>query len=82
MALANSLNSAGFPTKSVHTVAHVHAGKDAKGFLITRIDLEVRAAVTSIEVSTFQRHVEDTRVGCIIARSLSATPISVAASIV
>ncbi|MGE3844230.1 MAG: OsmC family peroxiredoxin [Vicinamibacterales bacterium] len=82
MALANSLNTAGFPTRSVHTVAHVHAGQDARGFLITRIDLDVKAAVASIDAATFQRHVEETRVGCIIARSLSATPISVSASIV
>lgn len=81
MALANTLAMAGFPAKGVHTTANVHSGKDAKGFLITRIDLVVNAAVPSIDESTFQRYVEETRTGCIIARALAATPTTVAAKL-
>ncbi len=81
MALASSLASAGFTATSVRTTAHVHAGKDEKGFLITRIALVVDAVVPRVDPATFQKFVEDTRAGCIIARALAATPIVVNATL-
>lgn len=74
MALANSLATAGFTATSVHTKADVHLNKDDKGFLINLIELTVDAVVPKIDQATFQQHVEKTKVGCIISRSLAAVP--------
>jgi len=74
MALANSLAQAGFIATSVHSSAAVHLGKDDTGFLITLIELTVRAAVPNVDAAVFQQHVEKTNVGCIIKRALAAVP--------
>jgi osmotically inducible protein OsmC len=79
MALANSLAMAGFPATSVHTTADVHLGQDAKGFLITRIDLTVVAKVPGVDNATFQQHAEETKTGCILSRALAATPMTLKA---
>jgi osmotically inducible protein OsmC len=81
MALANSLATAGHTPTSVHTTADVHLGKDDKGFLITRIDLTVDATVPGLDNDTFQQHAEKIRTGCIIARSLAATPTTLKATL-
>lgn len=74
MALANSLASAGFTATSVKTRADVHLSKDDKGFLINAIELTVNAVVPKVDEATFQQHVEKTKTGCIISRSLAAVP--------
>ena len=74
MALANSLATAGFTPTSVHTNADVHLNKDDKGFLISLIELTVDAVVPNVDETTFQQHVEKTKVGCIISRALGAVP--------
>lgn len=76
MALANSLAKAGFPATSVKTTASVHLGKDDTGFKITRIDLDVVAAVPGVDHATFQQHAESTKTGCIISRALAANEIT------
>jgi lipoyl-dependent peroxiredoxin len=81
MALANSLAMAGFPATSVHTTADVHLGQDAKGFLITRIDLTVVGQVPGVDNELFQRLAEETRTGCILSRALAATPITLNATL-
>lgn len=81
MALANSLATAGFNPTSVHTTADVHLGKDDKGFLITKIDLTVKATVPGLDDKTFQEHAEKTKTGCIISRSLAATPMTLKATL-
>ncbi len=81
MALANSLAGAGFVANSVHTTADVHLGKDDKGFLITKIDLTVVADVPGVDDATFQEHAEKTKTGCIISRALSATSMTLNASL-
>ncbi len=81
MALANSLAGAGHVANSVHTTADVHLGKDDKGFLITRIDLTVVADVPGVDDKTFQEHAEKTKTGCIISRALSATEMTLKASL-
>ncbi|MCC6990777.1 MAG: OsmC family peroxiredoxin, partial [Acidobacteria bacterium] len=48
MALSNMLAKAGFVPTSVKSTAAVHLGKDDKGFLITRIDLDVVGVVPGI----------------------------------
>ena len=81
MALANMLATAGFVANSVHTTADVHLGKDDKGFLITHIDLTCVGDVPNIGEALFLEHAEKTSKGCIIARALAATPISLKASL-
>ena len=82
MALANSLAKAGFTATSVKTTASVHLGKDDKGFKITRIDLDVTAAVPGVDAATFQTHAEQTKTGCIISRALEANEITLTATLV
>lgn len=81
MALANSLATAGFTATSVHTTADVHLGKDDQGFLITKIDLTVKATVPGLDDATFQQHAEKTKTGCIISRALAATPMTLKATL-
>ncbi len=81
MALSNMLAKAGFVPTSVKSDAAVHLGKDDKGFLITRIDLEVVGIVPGIDEAAFQTHAEAARTGCIIARALAATEITVKATL-
>ena len=81
MALANALAKAGFAPSAVKSTASVHLGKDDKGFLITRIDLAVSASVPSLDNATFQEHAEKTKTGCIIARALAATEITMTATL-
>lgn len=81
MALANTLAGAGFVAKSIHTTADVHLGKDDKGFLITRIDLNVVGDVPGVDDATFQEHAEKAKSGCIISRALAATPVTLKAAL-
>ena len=81
MALANMLATAGFVANSVNTTADVHLGKDDNGFLITRIDLTVVGDVPGVDLATFQEHAEKAKSGCIISRALSATPMTLKASL-
>jgi osmotically inducible protein OsmC len=66
----------------VKTTASVHLGKDDKGFKITRIDLDVTAAVPGVDAATFQTHAEQTKTGCIISRALEANEITLKATLV
>jgi len=81
MALANALAKAGVPATSVTTTASVHLGKDDKGFLITRIDLDVVATVPGVDNATFQEHATNTKSGCIISRALAANEINLTATL-
>jgi len=81
MALANMLAGAGFVANSVHTTADVHLGKDDKGFLITRIDLTTVGDVPGVDLATFQEHAEKAKTGCIIARALAATYVTLKATL-
>ncbi len=74
MALANSLATSGFTPTSIKTRADVHLNKDDKGFLINLIELTVDAVVPKVDRATFDQHVEKTKTGCIISRSLAAVP--------
>ncbi len=81
MALSNMLAKAGFVPTSVKSTAAVHLGKDDKGFLITRIDLDVVGVVPGIDDATFQTHAESAKTGCIISRALAATEITMKATL-
>jgi lipoyl-dependent peroxiredoxin len=81
MALSNMLAKAGFVPTSVKSTASVHLGKDDKGFLITRIDLDVVGVVPGIDDAAFQEHAQNAKTGCIISRALAATEITMKATL-
>lgn len=82
MALAAGLGRAGFSPKRVETEAKVHLGKNEAGLAITRIDLTTRAEVPGIDETTFQKHAEDTKKGCIVSRALAAVEMTLDAKLV
>jgi osmotically inducible protein OsmC len=72
MALSGELGRAGHEAESVETTATVHLDKVEEGFAITRIELDTRARVPSIEADEFQRIAEGAKQGCPVSRALAA----------
>lgn len=81
MALANGLAKAGHTPKSVHTTATVHLTPGAGGSSITGIDLVTRGDVPGLSAADFKKFAEETKMGCIVSRALSAVPMTVDAQL-
>jgi lipoyl-dependent peroxiredoxin len=81
MALSNALATAGFTPTSVHTTARVHISRDATGFAINPIDLEVEAVVPGIDEESFQKLAKDAKENCPVSRALAATTINLIATL-
>lgn len=81
MALSSALAKAGHAPKSVSTTATVHLTKGDAGFAITGIDLVTRGAVPGLSAADFKKFAEETKVGCIVSRALSAVPMKVDAQL-
>jgi osmotically inducible protein OsmC len=81
MALSNALASAGFTPTSVHTTARVHFNRDATGFAINPIDLQVEAVVPGIDDESFQKLAKDAKENCPVSRALAATTINLIATL-
>ena len=81
MALSHLLATEGHTPERVRTTAAIHLGTDDEGFLITKIDLDVRATVPGIDDSTFQQFAEKAKVGCIIGRALASTKVGLTATL-
>ena len=75
MALNAALEKNGTPADKVEVEANDHLGKDDSGFVITRIDLGVEAAVPGMEDGVFQTIAEDTKKTCPISKALAAVNI-------
>lgn len=83
MALSGKLTAAGFTPGKLHTVAHVHFGRDEVGALIQKIELVTTAEVPGIDPALFQEKVADAKQTCPISRALAAVAeISVTAELV
>ena len=82
MALSGALERNGTPPTKVETSAACTVEKVTEGFGITRIVLTVRAAVPKIDQATFDRIVQETKVGCPVSRALKAVDIQVLAELV
>ncbi len=82
MALSLGLEKAGTPATKVETSAACTVEKQGAGFTITTMKLTVRASVPNIDAATFQKAVQDTKVGCPVSRALSALKIDVQAELV
>jgi lipoyl-dependent peroxiredoxin len=70
MALSGGLEKNGTPATSVETKAACTVEKVGEGFTITRMALEVRAAVPNIDDATFQKIAAGTKDGCPVSRAL------------
>jgi lipoyl-dependent peroxiredoxin len=75
MALANALSGAGFKVNSISTEDKVHIEKLESGFTVTRIEVNSKADVEGIDNATFQKHANDTKAGCPIAKALNVKEI-------
>ena len=81
MQLAAFLSEAGFEPESVDTTAKVTLSKDGDGFSISKIALTTKAKVPGIDESTFMEHANKAKTNCPISKALSATDISLDASL-
>ena len=70
MALAAGLEKNGTPSTTVETKAGCTVEKVGEGFAITRMQLDVRAAVPKLDNAAFQRIVTETKNGCPVSKAL------------
>lgn len=70
MALSGALERNGTPATSIDTAANCTVERVNEAFTITRIELQVRAAVPSIDDATFQKLALQTRDSCPVSRAL------------
>lgn len=68
MALSGGLERGGTPPTSVDTTAHCTIEKVGEGFKVTKMRLEVRAAVPKVDEATFRKVAETTKDGCPISQ--------------
>src|SRR5436189_4931393 len=68
MALSAGLERAGTPPTSVDTTARCTIEKVGDGFKVTKMRLEVRAAVPKIDAGEFRQIAEATKDGCPISQ--------------
>ena len=81
MALSALLSGAGHTPKRVHTTAQVHFGPVEGGFAITGIDLITEAEVPGLDDAEFQKQAAGAKQGCPVSKALSATPITLKATL-
>jgi osmotically inducible protein OsmC len=70
MALAFALEKDGHPATSVQTKADCTIEKQGEGFKITRMMLNVQAAVPGIDAAKFQSIAQATKEGCPVSTAL------------
>ena len=68
MALGAGLEKNGTPATSVDTTAKCTIEKVGEGFKVTKMRLEVRAAVPNVDEATFRKIAEGTKDGCPISQ--------------
>jgi osmotically inducible protein OsmC len=81
MAFSATVEKAGFKPKRVHTKAAVKFEKVEAGFAITGIALETEAEIPGIDNAKFQELAEAAKKGCPVSKALSATPITLTATL-
>jgi lipoyl-dependent peroxiredoxin len=81
MALSGALERNGTPPTKVETDAGCTVEKGSDGFVITKIALTVKATVPKIDKATFDRLVQETKVGCPVSKALKAVDIQVQAQL-
>ncbi|HJQ19854.1 MAG TPA: OsmC family peroxiredoxin [Gemmatimonadaceae bacterium] len=81
MALSAALERNGTPATKVETIAACAIEKVADGFSITKMSLTVNASVPKVDKPTFERLVQETKVGCPVSRALKAVDLQVQATL-
>lgn len=81
MALSGALERNGTPATRVETNAACTVEKVAEGFGITKIALTVKATVPKVDKATFEKLVQETKVGCPVSKALKAVDIQVQAQL-
>ncbi len=81
MALAFQLTNAGFEPTELTTVATVSMEKQDPGWTITNIHLETSGKVPEVDAAKFGELADTAKKGCPISRALSATPITMTATL-
>ena len=70
MALAFALEKEGHPATSIQTKADCTIEKQGEGFKITRMMLNVQAAVPGVDAAKFQSIAQATKEGCPVSTAL------------
>lgn len=81
MQLSAMLAHGGHPPKRLHTTAQVHFGPAGGGFEISKIELRTEADVPGLSAEEFQKTAEEAKKICPVSKALSATPISLEATL-
>jgi osmotically inducible protein OsmC len=76
MQLSALLSKDGHPPQSIHSTAKVHLDSDAKGFLISQIDLETEAKVSGITAEAFEEYAHKAKELCPVSRALASVKIN------
>ena len=74
MFLSMLLEKHGHKPKHIQSEAQVTLSKDDRGPFISKIELQVEAAVEEIEETDFQKHVQEAKANCPISRALASIP--------
>lgn len=72
MAFSLELSNAGYTADSIDTKAKVTLDKDGDGFSITKIHLDMNAAVPGIDDAEFQKIANGAKEGCPVSKVLNA----------
>jgi lipoyl-dependent peroxiredoxin len=81
MALSGALTRAGHEVEAIDTTADVTVEKVGEGFEITGIVLTTVGRVAGIDEATFVEFAEGAKAGCPVSKALSATSITLEASL-
>ena len=81
MQLSAMLAAAGHPPTSVHTTAKVQFGPSGGGFAITGIDLTTEVQAPGLSPEEFQKQAQSAKENCPVSKALSATPITLTATL-
>ncbi|TPM39522.1 OsmC family protein [Mesorhizobium sp. B2-3-4] len=71
MAFSAVLGSEGHTPDDIRTIAKVHLGATAAGPTITRIELEMEAAIPGITAENFERLAQKAKATCLVSRALA-----------
>lgn len=81
MQLSAMLAASGHAPTRLHTTALVHFGPVDGGFAITGIDLVTEAEVPGLDDAAFQEQAATAKQICPVSKALSATPITLKATL-
>lgn len=81
MALVAGLSAAGHKPAHARTKASVRLEQQGARFTITLIELESEAEVPGLDDAAFQRLADETKRNCPVSKALSATPMTLKATL-